>query len=458
MGFSESLFSPQTLAEVLFEHLRLDLASHFFVSYSGGMDSTVLLHTCRALNESGVIQNLTALHSNHGIHSESNIWEQQCKVICEQMGVEFEATRLYLGRDGDRVSEATARKARYEWLRQFMNKNSILMTAHHQSDQVETLLLNLLRGAGVRGLSGIQPVTEFGEGKLVRPLLEVTKDQIREYLHKFKLSYVEDPANHDLQYSRSYLRSVVIPALEQHWPVATNSIARTVHLLQDTRGALDELVRHDFDFCKVSRECYFSHPIQLKIKNLRQLSRFRQVNLIRFWINTNDLPEPNQSMLDDFIQSVVQSDSKAGAMKWSGHQVLKYQNALYLVRSLSQSDNGGEYEWDLNSPLAISEVGIKICPTEVVGAGIDRSKVPGSISVRFRSGGERIKLPGREHSSKIKKILQESSIPTWERKMLPLIYSGEELVAMAPNIVASKYAATSDRRGVVLRLEQLDNS
>ena len=259
------------------------------VAYSGGVDSTVLLHLLKRSREL-IDFRLVALHVNHGIDPRSERWEEHCSRFCQKAKIEFRSTSLNLARQHARVNEDLARSARYAWINSQMESGDLLLTAHHQNDQAETFLLNLMRGAGVRGLSAIQPVQEFSSGWLVRPLLGVPGEEIIHYARKNSLEFINDPANSDLSYGRNYLRHVVIPKALERWPSTVRQIGRSAEFLSQTRQLADDLAKIDTEACRSDGSGFLSIGFQLCIDKMKTLHQYRQLNLVRYWIRVHALP------------------------------------------------------------------------------------------------------------------------------------------------------------------------
>ena len=244
--------------------MPIESPSTLYVAYSGGIDSTVLLHIVSQIAGTEAV----ALHCDHGLHCQSANWTMHCKAFCRSLKVQYIGTRLTFG-EVERIDEQMARQSRYKWLASQIGGNQVLMTAHHKEDQVETLLLNLLRGAGPRGLSGIQPVRKFGEGWLARPLLEVSKKEIQDYAKKHHLSFIEDPSNQDTSFDRNYIRHLVIPKLGERWPGAVESIARSAKNLRSSRKLLEELGKIDLSACKTQETGCLYTGTQLSIEKFK---------------------------------------------------------------------------------------------------------------------------------------------------------------------------------------------
>jgi tRNA(Ile)-lysidine synthase len=228
-------FGLEYLDQLLFGVLNLDEQGQFYIAYSGGMDSTVLLHAVLGLKERRSLA-LTALHLDHGLQEESEEWRRRCGSICEQWGVPFESERINLILDRSIGVEASAREARYRWLQSRMSGDvCYLLTAHHQQDQAETFILNLLRGSGVDGLSASTAVTAFGPHKLVRPLLEVSQEAISVYARDNRLAWVTDPSNSDRSFRRNRIRGSVIPVLEEVKADALEQVTTAIKNMQDVQ-------------------------------------------------------------------------------------------------------------------------------------------------------------------------------------------------------------------------------
>ncbi len=443
---------PQCLYEKLNAICAFDNTKAVKIAYSGGADSTVLLYLLVRLRQQ-VKFRLTALHVNHGIHVQSDNWQDQCAKFCQSHDVEFRTIQLNLGNCENRVSEAKARTARYDWLKSQLETGDLLLTAHHRDDQVETVLLNWMRGAGPRGLSAMQSVQEFPPGILVRPLLDCSRSQIIEFTKTWGLSCIDDPANDDLTYDRNYLRHVVLPSLTQRWPEAHRQIEKSSEHLAKTRGLLDDLARLDMLASETQDGSFLSTVCPLSVNHLKTLGKARQINLIRYWTRENVKSEPGRRALDEFIHIAFALDKKFAELAWANRRIFRYQNALFLVRKPHSTESLAPIEWDLQAPLRLEQVGIQLVPTSVKGCGLDPNKLTERVNVSFRRGSERIVLPGRRHSSSLKKLFQLHFIPPWERGLLPLVYCKDTLAAVVPWLVADPFRVDNDKYGIVIELE-----
>ena len=338
---------------------------------------------------------------------------------------------------------------------QQMNKDDCLLTAHHQNDQAETVLQNLIRGSGPRGLSAIQSSRKFGNGRLLRPLLVFSKDQIDQYASDHKLPFIVDPANFDLKHDRNYLRHVIFPEIEKRWPTAVRQFTYSASLLSEAQSIFDDIARLDAEHCASKGTGYLCFGYQLNLNQFRHLGDIRQRNLIRFWSRSHGFREPNRKLLSHLLNSII--SNRAGYFELhglEGYRICVYDDNLYLAPLRELGSEITSIKWNANRPLILGKVKIEVVDEssgESTSTTVERSFE--NLTVKLRSGGERIVLPGRSHSTSLKKLLQQLRIPPWERSLLPLIFLEDDLVAVAPCIY-SKYwqnQFTSKRVSVVIQ-------
>ena len=446
--------NPQQLCEQLNATHEFKEESLVQVAYSGGPDSTVLLHLLRQLQQSTKFR-LQALHVNHGIHPASDQWQQQCASFCQSLEIPFFTTRLSLANNEKQVSEQVARSARYEWFADQIETDAVLLTAHHRDDQVETFFLNLMRGAGPRGLSAIQRIQKFSSGWLLRPLLNVDRADIMEYATRWNLPCLQDPANEDRNYDRNHLRHVVLPTLTDRWPHAIEQIDQSVAHIGQSRLLLEEVAEHDLERCQVQVCTYLSCGKPLAVDQLKAFSAARQINLIRHWTRQIVQSEPGRRALDEFIQTALIRDKKFVELAWASYRVFRYQKALFVTHAPTPTASLTPVKWDLQQPLNLEQTGLRLVPVPTKGAGLNPELLPNGVFVRFRRGGEKITLPGRQHSSSLKKLFQADAVPPWERSQLPLIFNQTQLAAVIPWLIAGPFQAKDDDPGIVIKLEKL---
>ncbi|MEJ2128029.1 MAG: tRNA lysidine(34) synthetase TilS [Woeseiaceae bacterium] len=392
------------------------------IGYSGGLDSTVLLHALAATrDEFGTV--LSAIHVDHGLHEDSANWAQHCATFAKTLGVEFTSLAVDVETNAGQGTEAAARRARYDALRTSIHSGDWLLSAHHRDDQAETLLLNLLRGSGPAGLAGIGEVQPFAEGWLVRPLLSCSRRELQDYANEQGLAWIDDPSNEDRQFDRNYLRHEVMPRLEQRWPEASSRLQQSALLAGEAATMLDQLA--DTDLQAVS-----DRPERLSATGLRTLSSERQRNLLRYVVRELGLPAPPSGQLWSVVDDLVPArDDAQPLVEWPGVEVRRYRDCVYILAAAPEAATV--------EPVTMSRDGIEL------GAGMGELQLrPGAdiglsdavidrgLEIRYRQGGEEIKPLNQRHTKKLKKLLQEEGVVPWMRERLPLVYSGDELVAV----------------------------
>lgn len=439
---NKAALNPEALGRTLDRLLAPARADAILLAYSGGADSTVLLHLLTRLRNHRDFS-LHAVHFDHGLSSASDSWVQHCSRMCAQLGVPLHTESLDVCDEGKGM-EAAARAARYAALERELASGEVLLTAHHRDDQAETLLLRLARGAGTRGLAGLLPVRRFAAGQLARPLLEYSREEILDYARTHGLEWVEDESNEDRSFDRNYLRHEILPALRGRWPGIDRVLARTAGLLADERVLLEERAREDWDHCAVGDE--------LSVSACTGLSDARLRNLLVHWLSS--MP-PAMRHIDELVGQIREpSATRHAAIGWSGGEVRRYRDRLLLHRSLSQVESFS-YSWDPDEELEIPGLGIVLRSQRVQGRGLALARLRAPLTVRGRVGGERYRLPGQAFSRPLKKLLQESGIPPWQRPRLPLLFVGEDLAAIGDRWVCAPFAAGPHESGLTLHIEAI---
>ena len=403
------------------------------MAYSGGLDSTVLLHAL-AVSREFHGKSLLAVYVDHGLHEGSGHWGEQCESFASSLDVEFLSLAVDVMTGAGKGTEAAARTARYDVFRSLIEEGDWLLSAHHKDDQAETLLLNLMRGSGPSGLSGIGEVQPFGLGWLVRPLLDVSRIELRNYADVHDLSWIDDPSNEDRQFDRNFLRHEILPRLEERWPGVSGRLQQSAVLAGEAATMLDQLADDDL-------QALADRPDRLSLDALRALPPERQRNVIRYVVRELGLPAPPATQLRSIVVDLLPAREDAQPLvQWKGAEVRRYRDQVYVLPenrlgsqepAIPLTDNGlelgaGMGELQLDAGAAQGLAG------EVIDAGLE---------VRFRSGGEEIKPVGQAHTRKLKKLLQNEGVVPWMRDRLPLLYSGGKLVAVADLWVAAGAAS-----------------
>lgn len=295
------------------------------IAYSGGLDSHVLLH--QLAQDENVRTKLHVVYINHGLSSNSDLWQQHCSQICEQLDVPFTAIKINVAPKVGESLEAVARDQRYAELAKFMTQDTALLTAQHQDDQAETLLLQLIRGAGVKGLAAMPMQKSFADGVHLRPLLNVTRAELLCYAQQHNLQWVEDESNQNLTLNRNYLRQTIMPLLKQRWPSVAATLARSSQHCAEAVELINELAQSDYQLC-VDKQL-----VQLNIQALKNLSRARQKNVLRYWLQLNGIRAPNQIHLEKIIDEVIAAKSGAKPqLRWENIIIEREQGALQLKK------------------------------------------------------------------------------------------------------------------------------
>lgn len=455
---TEGTFNAETLRAVLQQRLHLSPGAGVRVAFSGGLDSHVLLHALCDLRASYPF-GLFAIHIDHGLQPESAAWAESCRRVCRELDVSCAVERVRIVATPRQSLEALAREARYARLREFVRPGDALMTAHHRDDQAETVLLQLLRGAGLHGLAAMPEVAPFGPGSLVRPLLGFSRVALARYAQDRGLRWIEDHSNRDTRYARNFVRHAVLPLLETRWPQATTALARSARHLAQAMQVVDAVAAGDLARCQPGMAGYVVPASSILLEPLRELEEVRARYALRHWIRSCGFGLPHSGLLNDILHRFVYGVVPATAsLCWPGAELRRYRDRIYLTRPLGRLDTARELSWDLTGPLAIPGTHASLVPAADVGRGLSRASLAGPVRVRWRAGGEQCLLPTQAHHKKLKKLYQERGIPPWERAYLPLVYVGDALAAVADLWVCAPFAATGDMPAITLALRHTDGS
>jgi tRNA(Ile)-lysidine synthase len=417
----DPLPSPAWVYAQLLKLYPLAAAAPLCVAFSGGDDSTALLTLLAELPT--VRARLRALHIDHGLHADSRSWARACRARCRLLGLPFVARRLRLVRTRGQSLEALARAARYAALAAALRPGEVLLTAHHLEDQLETVLLQLLRGAGLPGLAAMPAVAPLGAGVLVRPLLGVSRAQLRAVVQARGLHCLEDPSNTDEAFDRNYLRRQVLPALVSRWPGAARTVARSARHIGAAQELLDLLARSDL--------ARAADGAALSVTALRALPLERRRNALRFWITRSGRAAPDALRLEEIAVTLLAARMEANpVVSWGLATVQRHAGRLTLdtMRPVSA---GYELTWNphrtprLTLPAGCGRLELVHAPH----GRIDATALPTQLTVRTRRGGERLRPRSGGPSRSLKSLLQSEGISLIERRTVPLLFAGETLVA-----------------------------
>jgi len=415
---------------------------------SGGLDSVALLSVLAGLAP-GMRFSLRAVHVNHGISPNADRWAEFCAALCTRAGVPLEVAQVDIGPYRDLGLEGAARKARYEVFSRV--EADFVVLAQHRDDQAETLLLRLLRGAGLRGLaamSGLRPIAG-GRASLLRPLLEVARADIEEFARARGLEWVEDESNADIFRHRNFLRHKVLPAIEEEFPAARAAIARAAGHLAEAGGLLDAMAQSDLEGCNDGGA--------VDVPALLGMGEARAKNVLRYWCDTHGIEPLSAARLAELLRQLKESRAEArtglAAGRW---RFLRYRDRLHLQPVAAAVERDMREAWNGENALPLLVLGgvLKFKPEEGRGLSVSRLH-SGPVTVRLRRGGERMRLDHRRRLRSLKNLFQEQGVPPWRRDRLPLVYCGEDLVSVPGIGDACEFRAQPGEAGLIVTWEPL---
>lgn len=431
----------------IFDHFHSNFPhrTRWHVAFSGGLDSTALLSLLYQWKQDKKSIEIDCIHVHHGLSIYANQWETHCVQWCQQFATPCQVEKVNVSPLGS--IEANARMARYEALRKYIqNSQDVLLTAHHQDDQAETLLLQLLRGAGLKGLSAMPSITEFAQGILFRPLLSVNRAQLEAYAREYGLSWMDDDSNTHLDFDRNFLRANVIPLLQQRWPAMTKTVSRAAHHLAESQSFLTQALTQYYEQVKTD------DPAILLIEPLKNFSMSVQGFILRYWFEQMKVIMPNQAVMSEIHKSMIESKCDANPhVHWGNVDLYRYQERLYCVVGKIQATHQSIMTWDFHCPIEIPGVGI----LKAINCKKNGLKPPPKgvvVTIQFRKSGEKIQLHRRKGHHMLKKLFQEWGVPPWRRHVIPLVYYDEELVCVVGHGIAQDWA--DEEGGYLLECER----
>ncbi len=386
------------------------------IAFSGGPDSTALLHALASLPLARQ-RGLRAVHVDHGLHVQSTGWAECCQRFCASLQLHCEVLRVQVDLQRGTGLEAAARHARHAALEAQLQPDEWLLLGHHRDDQAETVLLKLLRGAGPEGLGGMRTIRPFGCGQLWRPLLSLARAQLRTYVEAHRLPCIDDPSNTDTRLARNHLRHEILPRLTEHWPQAMDSILHSAALCHD---AADALRMQWLPAVQTLRD-----PLTggLQVAGWLALAPALRGPLLDHWLHAQGLPAPTIAQRRQIERQCGARPGQQPCIRWPGVELHIWKGQLWASPPRSTTAGLWETSW-CGQPLRLPDGGVLSLSTA-------DARLPRPLSVRLRRGGERIRPAGDRHTRELRDLFQQAMIPPWRRSAFPLLFDGDTLIAVA---------------------------
>jgi tRNA(Ile)-lysidine synthase len=417
------VFDTQWLLSRLVDLLPGFPAVRVLVALSGGVDSTALLAALGASPPKELL--LRAIHVNHGLHPNAPQWAAHCRSLARELSVPVQVITTKVTRASGVSLEAAAREARYGVLARALEAGEFLLTAHHEDDQLETVLLQLFRGAGVAGLAAMPEIAPFAAGWHARPLLTRSRDELVEFVRGVRLSWIEDDTNSDETLDRNYLRRQVLPLIRSRWRGVGAAVSRSARHAAEAQRLLDIVARGDVERAASGADLF--------VPALRALQPDRRRNALRFWIARSGVRVPDTSRLEELAGPVIDARPDANpVVAWGDAEVQRHADVLSIRCSRGQRDPALaiDWPWRVAPVLELPDEGGRLELQPDPHGPIDLDALPAHVTVRHRQGGERLRPRRGGPRRTLKSLLQESRLAVTERGRLPLLFSGSTLLAV----------------------------
>lgn len=405
-----------TLQHALAEHA----AAPVLVAFSGGPDSTALLHALARIPEARS-RGLRAIHVDHGMQPQSHAWADHCRALGEQLDVAVTVHRVSVTDAGD-GPEAAARDARYTALLQDMEPGACLVTAHHRDDQAETVLLRLMRGSGPQGVGAMRPWQAWADGWLWRPLLATPRRALAEYVHQHRLAVIDDPANDTLDSTRNFLRHDILPRLENHRPGTIASLARSARLQSDAAAWLEQQASATLDSMPQAADD------QLPARQWLELAPALRGAVLDQWLHARGLPVPDLAQRGQLCQQIHQArHDRVPLVQWPGGAIHVWRGRLFAHRPMSAPESVWRAPWRGEPITLADDTRLRLQPREDTAL----PELP-ALTVTQGETGVRLQPSGAPHTRHLTALLAAADVPPWRRPFWPLIRDAEgELLAVA---------------------------
>ncbi len=388
-------------------------ANRYFVAYSGGMDSTAVLHALVTVTD--LKDKITAIHINHNIDANASQWADHCQAFCDQLGVKLISRSVTLTDH----SEDSCRRARQDVFTEQLGEGDCLITGHHLSDQIETVLFRLIRGTGLLGLTGMKVLSKHAHYQIFRPMLNTEKSDIEAYIKQNQLTYITDPSNSDNTYSRNFIRNEIMPLVRSQFPDASKNIALTAKNLQPSAQILGAL---------------FKDWNPYKVHSFAKVDKNTFATVIYSWLSHFIELKPSHHALQQFAHDCINAaPDKMPQLNLSNVLLIYWGQKVYALKPRKFNNTETvEYSLHANKPIqlpghsgSIELLSSHACTLNVV--------------VKFQQPGEKILLANQTMRAKLKNLFQAKQIPPWERQVMPYLYIDDHLMAVGSQFKSAKF-------------------
>jgi tRNA(Ile)-lysidine synthase len=438
-------FSGARLGALLEAEIGDPLAAAYCVAFSAGADSTALLAALVEFMGPVSAGRIRAVHIDHGLQPQSVEWAKHAAHVCRGFGVPCTIERVRVTSAAGESIEASARAVRYAALARLLAPGEYLLTAHHVDDQLETVLLQLARGAGVAGFAAMPANAAFAGGSHLRPLLAVTHAELIEYLAARGIEWLDDPMNADVRFDRTFLRTVVIPVLKRRWPAIASNATRTARHMADAQRLLDSIAERDWVRARDGD--------RLDLAGLAGLSHERACNLLRFWIRRVGRPLPSAQNLERLLAMMTEAaGDSTPRVNWAGADVRRYRGRLHLAASF-ELPGVGERSWSWQEKprleLARGLGALRLIDGPGV-AVLARDRLPQTLEIRGGGAGGSLRPGAGARRRTLRNLFQEHGVVPWVRAHIPLVFAARELIAVGDLWTEAKYQPAAGEAAVHL--------